>query len=141
VTVLVDTTIWSLALRRPARRLNPTQQRLVAEWRRLVEEGSAGIVGPVRQEILSGVRDADLFERLRDHLAGFDCIAIDIDDYDQAAHFYNVLRTGGVAGGAIDLLLCAVAHRWKIPIFTMDRDFDRYARHLPITLHDLPPPS
>jgi len=141
VTVLVDTTIWSLALRRPSRRLNPTQQRLVAEWRRLVEEGSAGIVGPVRQEILSGVRDADLFERLRDHLAGFDCIAIDIDDYDQAAHFYNVLRTGRVAGSAIDLLLCAVAHRWKIPIFTMDRDFDRYARHLPITLHDLPPQS
>jgi predicted nucleic acid-binding protein len=140
VRVLVDTTIWSLALRRPARALNPSQQHLVAEWRRLVENGTAAIVGPVRQELLSGVRNANVFERLRDHLAGFDCIAIGIDDYDEAARFYNRLRGRGVAGSAIDLLLCAVAHRRQMAIFTADSDFQRYARHLPITLHGVPLP-
>lgn len=137
MTVLVDTTIWSLALRRPSRRLIPSQRTLVAEWRRLVDEGTAAIVGPVRQELLSGVREEDVFERLRDHLAGFDSIAIGIDDYDEAAGFYNRLRARGVAGSAIDLLLCAVAHRRGIPIFTTDGDFPRYARHLPVTLHEV----
>jgi len=135
VTVLVDTTIWSLALRRPARRLGLEQRALVAEWRRLVEEGSAVIVGPIRQELLSGVRDTEMFERLQGHLAGFDCLAIGIADYDEAARFYNHLRARGVAGGAIDLLLCAVAHRTESPIFTTDGDFARYARHLPVSLH------
>ncbi len=135
MTVLVDTTIWSVALRRPSRRLNPAQRAIVAEWRRLAADGTAAIVGPVRQEILSGVRDPGTFNRLKEGLAGIDCISIGIDDYDQAAHFYNELRALGVAGGSVDLLICAVAHRLAIPIFTTDRDFDRYARHLEIQLH------
>ena len=137
MTVLVDTTIWSLALRRLPHRLSPSESRLVVEWRRLVEDGAAAIVGPIRQELLSGVREANVFERLREHLAGFDCIAIGIDDYDEAARFHNRLRARGVAGSATDLLLCAVAHRTGIPIFTTDRDFQRYARHLPVALHEV----
>ena len=136
MSVLVDTTIWSLALRRRSRNLGATQLRLVDEWRTLVEEGRAAIIGPIRQEILSGVRDPDVFDRLRVHLAGFDCLRIELDDHDQAARFYNRLRAAGVAGGAIDLLICAVAHRIDVAIFTTDRDFQRYARHLPIRLHE-----
>ncbi|MBY0279736.1 PIN domain-containing protein [Candidatus Binatia bacterium] len=117
--------------------MNPAQRILVAEWRRLVEDGTAAIVGPIRHEILSGVRDVAVFERLRDHLAGFDCIAIGIDDDDEAARFFDILRARGVAGGAVDLVLCAVAHRREIPIFTTDRDFERSARHLPISLHEV----
>lgn len=94
------------------------------------------IVGPIRQEILSGIREPLLFDRLRERLAGIDCIAIGIDDYDEAARFYNQLRVRGIAGGAVDLTLCAVAHRLRIPIFTTDRDFERHARHLPIVLHE-----
>ncbi len=135
MTVLVDTTIWSLALRRRARSLSPAQQILVGAWRQMVDDGTAAIIGPIRQELLSGVRDPNVFERLRVHLAGFDCIQVDLDDHDQAARFYNTLRSNGVAGGAVDLVLCAVASRNDIPIFTTDRDFDRYARHLPVSLH------
>lgn len=133
--VLVDTTVWSVALRRPAQRLGKEQRSLVTEWRRLVEEGEAAIIGPIRQEILSGVRHEDDFARLREHLAGVDCIDIRLGAYDQAAQFYNELRGRGLAGSSIDLLICAVAHRLGIPVFTTDRDFTRYARHLPITLH------
>ena len=136
MTVLVDTTVWSLALRRRPRSLSPAQERLVAEWRALVEDGRAALIGPVRQEILSGVRDVEMFERLRLHLAGFDCLEIGLEDHDQAARFYDSLRAVGVAGAAIDLAICAVAHRSDVPIFTTDRDFTRYARHLPIRLHE-----
>jgi hypothetical protein len=95
MTVLVDTTIWSLALRRRPGHLSRAQGGLVAEWRRLVEDGAAAIVGPIRQEVLSGVRDRSMFARLQVHLAGFDCIEITLDDYDQAARFYNELGRRG----------------------------------------------
>ena len=137
MTVLVDTTIWSLALRRPQHRLNQRQRTLVEEWRRLVEEGDAAIIGPIRQGILSGVKEPESFESLREHLAGIDCIAIGLEDYDEAARFYNQLRSHGVAGSAIDLILCAIAHRTRMPIFTTDRDFERYVRHLLVELHEV----
>lgn len=136
MTVLVDTTVWSLALRRRHDRLSSSQTRLVHEWRDLVLDGRAAIIGPIRQEALSGIRATDVFERLRLHLAGFDCIEIGLDDYDRAAHFYNTLQSAGVAGSAIDLLICAVASRADVPIFTTDRDFRRYAERLPIRLHE-----
>ena len=34
-----------------------------------------------------------------------------------------------------DLLICAVAVRHGLKIFTTDTDFAAYARHLPIKLH------
>lgn len=136
MTVLVDTTIWSLALRRRRATLSRDQARLVDEWRSLVLDGRAGIIGPIRQEVLSGVRSTEMFDRLRHHLAGFDCIDVGLDDYDQAACFYNTLRSAGVAGSAVHLLICAVASRADVSIFTTDRDFRRYADHLPIRLHE-----
>ncbi len=137
MTVLVDTTIWSLALRRPSQRLNPLERPLAGEWRRLVDEGLAAIIGPIRQEILSGVRETSLFQTLQERLAGIDCLAIGIDDYDEAARFYNHLRSRGVTGGSVDLVICAVGYRTDCPIFTTDRDFDLYARHLPLRLHNV----
>ena len=61
--VLVDTSVWSLALRRGAPRHDAAD-----ELRRLVGAGLAAIVGPIRQEVLSGIRDDAAFERLRDYL-------------------------------------------------------------------------
>jgi predicted nucleic acid-binding protein len=135
LSVFVDTTVWSVALRRPAHRLGKEHRFLVDEWRRLVDEGESAIIGPIRQEILSGVRHEADFARPRERLAGVDCIDIRLDDYDQAAQFYNELRGHGLARSSINLLICAVAHRFSVPIFTTDRDFTRYARHLPISLH------
>ena len=54
--VLVDTSVWSLALRRSARSLSPAEQRLTALLRELIHEGRAAMVGPVRQEILAATR-------------------------------------------------------------------------------------
>lgn len=135
--VLIDTSIWSLALRRRQRQLGAEQSQLIAEWHRLIEDGSAVITGPVRQEILSGIRSREQFDRIRDRLAGFDCPELLVEDFDQAAIFYNHLRSEGVAGGSIDLLICAIAYRHNLAIFTTDRDFDRYAQHLPIRLHSI----
>lgn len=135
MSVLIDTSIWSLALRRQQRQRNPEQNHLVAEWRRLIEEGSAVVAGPIRQEILSGIRSPEQFERIRERLSGLVCPGVRIKDHDQAAVFYNHLRSVGTTGGAIDLLICAIAYGHNFAIFTTDRDFERHARHLPIRLH------
>lgn len=134
--VLVDTTIWSLALRRRRRTLNELEQLLVLEWTRLVQSGEAVLIGPIRQEILSGIREEKSFESIRESLGDFRYLEIHPDDYDQAARFFNRCRTHGITGTAIDLLLCAVAHRFETPIFTTDPDFGYYAPHTGIRLHE-----
>ena len=93
------------------------------------------LIGPVRQEILSGVRDDSTFDRLREHLRAFDDEPLNFDDYEEAARCHNVCRRAGVAGSSVDFLLCAVALRRHAEIFTTDVDFRRYAEHLPLSLY------
>ncbi|MBI4365618.1 MAG: PIN domain-containing protein [Deltaproteobacteria bacterium] len=135
MSVLVDTPIWSLALRRHPHQLNPTEQRLIAAWVALVQEGHAYLMGPIRQELLSGIRHAREFARLRAHLAPFPDLPLITSDYECAAEFFNRCRSKGITGTPVDLLLCAIAHRFRLPIFTTDQDFARYAKRLPIRLY------
>lgn len=128
--VLVDTSVWSLALRRRAP-ANPA----VDELRRLVAHGRAAIVGPIRQELLSGIRDRAVFERLRDHLRAFPDEAITAVDFERAAECFGLCRTKGIQGSNTDFLLCAVAERYRFPILTTDDDFVKFGRVLPLRLH------
>jgi predicted nucleic acid-binding protein len=128
--VLVDTAVWSLALRRRA-----PAHPAVDELRRLVAYGRAALVGPVRQELLSGIRDRMVFERLRDHLRALPDEPLGPGDYERAAECFNLCRARGIQGSNTDFLLCAVAERHKLPILTTDRDFVAFARVLPFRLH------
>lgn len=136
MTVLVDTTIWSLALRRRAHQLSLTEKRLVESWADLVTSGRAALSGPVCQEVLSGIRSKEVFETLHEKLSSFRYLETLPGDYVLAAQFFNLCRSQGIAGSHIDMLICATAHRYGVPIFTTDPDFSGYARHLPIHLHD-----
>ena len=133
--VLVDTTIWSLALRRRREALSVAESVLVEEWTRLVRTGQAALAGPIRQELLSGIRMPATFAALQEQLGNFRYLPIAPTDYDQAASFFNDCRAAGTAATAIDMLLCSLAHRHQVPIFTNDDDFPRYAERLPIRLH------
>ena len=134
--VLVDTPIWSLALRRRDADLNPREQRLTTALRELIQDGRAQLVGPVRQELLSGVREESSFNKLRDQLRAFEQVPLDVPDYEEAARLNNQCRARGIAGSAIDFLICATAHRRNWQIFTTDRDFPRYAAVLPLKLYN-----
>ena len=59
------------------------------------------------------------------------------DDYIQAAEFYNICRKNGVQGSHIDFLICAVAVRLSVEIYTTDKDFLNYQKHLPIKLYSV----
>jgi len=133
--VLVDTPIWSLYLRRHARDLSPGQQALKTELAELIREGRAQLMGRIRQEILSGIRDDAQFRRLRDHLRPFDDVLVTTRDYEEAAQACNRCRAAGITGSSIDFLICAVAMVQHWPIFTSDHDFTRYAEPLSLQLH------
>lgn len=133
--VLVDTPIWSLALRRRKGTLHPGDRILEKELAHLLHVRRAHLIGPVRQEVLSGVREEAHFLRLRNLLRPFPEPALISEDYGLAAEYYNRCRASGVVGSATDLLICAVATRREWQIFTTDRDFSGYAHHLPIALY------
>jgi predicted nucleic acid-binding protein len=135
VKVLVDTSVWSLALRRKSEAINATEKLIVAELTELIGEGRAAIIGLVRQELLSGVKTSEQYEKLRLHLRSFDDELVDRADYEDAAKFGNQCRTKGIAVFAVDLLICAVAVKRGWAIFTTDPDFATYAKVLPVKLH------
>ena len=129
--VLVDTTVWSEALRRKSSVPSPVANELA----RLVRSGAVEIIGPIRQEILSGIRDHNQFERLRERLTPFADLRVTTSDFIDAASHYNLCMAKGVQATGVDMLICTIAIRDDLAIFTLDNDFQHYARALPIKLH------
>ena len=130
MNVLVDTPVWSLSLRRKAADLNARERLLTGTLAELIREGRVQMMGAIRQELLSGIREIERFDKLRNYLRPFSEPGIEIADYEEAANMHNLCRARGIAGSAIDFLICAVAQRRNWPIFTTDHDFDRYERVL-----------
>jgi predicted nucleic acid-binding protein len=135
MTVLVDTPVWSLALRRKAADLNARERALTGALAELIREGRVSMMGAIRQELLSGIREEERFQRLRNYLRAFEEPGIEILDYEEAARMHNLCRGRGIAGSAVDFLICAVAQRRGWHIFTTDRDFERYGRVLGLKLY------
>ncbi len=133
--VLVDTPVWSLALRRKPGALNARERWLTQALAELIREGRAQIAGVVRQELLSGIRGAEQFEKLRGYLRAFDEPRLDVRDYEEAACINIQCRARGIAGSAVDFLICAIAQRRSWQVFTADRDFERYAKVLGVGLY------
>jgi len=120
--VLVDTPIWSYALRSQ----NNKYQSEINELAFLIRDQRALIIGPIRQEILSGYSDLQKFTELKERLSYFENTPILNGDYELAAELCNNCRIKGIQGSHIDLLICAVASRLDVPIFTTDNDFRKY---------------
>jgi predicted nucleic acid-binding protein len=128
--VIVDTSVWSLALRRHTGG-ESAEARIL---RGLVVDRKVQMLGPIRQEILSGIKSPEHFRALRDRLASFPDFPLTTKDYVKAAEFFNTCRSKGIQGSNTDFLLCSVSARTAMPIFTTNRDFSVYADHLPIRL-------
>jgi predicted nucleic acid-binding protein len=133
----VDTSVWSAALRRSRGGESP----VVSELKTLIGEHRVEIIGPVRQEILSGIREESHFTRLQQHLEAFPDLALRTEDFITAASYFNLCRARGIQGSNTDFLLCSVAVRNGLAIFTTDKDFAFFAQHLPISLHQTREPQ
>ena len=138
MNILVDTSVWSLALRRSKDRT--PEDPYVQELRELIRELRVRIIGPIRQEILSGIRSQDQFNAIRMHLRMFTDLELTISDYERAAELFNILRSKGIQGSNTDFLICAIAERHKFPILTTDADFKLFQKHVHLSLH-MPRPA
>jgi len=129
--IIVDTCVWSLALRRK----KSIENEYVNELKELIKEVRVQLIGPVRQELLSGIKTKKQFNLLRDHLRSFEEIDIKSEDYELAAEYFNTARDKGIQGSNTDFLICAISTRHKMPILTTDKDFMNFQTVLPIELH------
>ncbi len=127
--VLVDTCVWSQVLRHK----NPNLE-LTKKMKDLINDGRVCIIGPIRQELLSGIPDIKQFNQLKELLSSFEDIPLKTEHFLIAAEFTNICRSKGIQGSTIDFLICAVAHSENLMICTTDNDFENYKKYLSIKL-------
>lgn len=129
--IIIDTSVWSQALRRDT----PKSDQFVDELKELIKEVRAQLIGPVRQELLSGIKSKKQFDTLKRHLQSFDDLELESEDYELAAEYLNSARQNGIQGSDTDLLICAVSTRRNMPILTTDKDFTHFQAVIPVKLH------
>jgi predicted nucleic acid-binding protein len=124
--VLVDTRTWSLLLRRrygPV--LSADEQGAVALLRDAILDRRVAIIGPIRQEVLSGVKHEAQFQRLLAALEGFPDVPLSERHFEEAARLFNLCQARGVACGSTDILICAVALLEGFDLLTSDQRLKR----------------
>lgn len=129
--VLVDTCVWSKALRHKS-----ADKEITHALKELITKGSLVIIGPVRQELLSGIAETAQFNKLKELLSPFEDVPLRTEYFLKAAELCNLCRRKGVQGSSTDFLICAVAAVENFAIFTTDKDFELYAKHLPVRLYN-----
>jgi predicted nucleic acid-binding protein len=132
--VLVDTPLWSLALRRRAVDLGSEERRFTQTLYELIRESRVQLLGVTRQEVLSGIREETQFLKIRNSLRAFEDVPLAVEDYESAAEISNQCRKKGIVGSPIDMLICAASLRHRWAIFSTDLDFLHYAKVAPIEL-------
>ncbi len=128
--VIVDTSIWSLALRRKKNQ----DYNEVLQLEKLIDNYQTVMLGVIRQEILSGIKEESQFKILKEYLRAFPDYDVTTQDHETAAEFFNICRKKGFQASNTDYLICAVAVNNNFEIFTNDKGFDLLKKHLPLKL-------
>lgn len=129
--IACDTSALSQFLRRSSSGTNEIARNVEI----LIESNQLALFGIVRQEILSGIKLPEHFERIEQATQALPIFCADNDDHTTAAKFFNVCRSKGIQGSPIDFLICAMAVRRRFPIYTTDPDFGLYEPLIPIELY------
>jgi predicted nucleic acid-binding protein len=131
VSLFVDTSVWSLALRRDAPASTPEVRGLT----RAIEAGDQILTtGLVLQELLQGFAGPRSREQILDRFAALPLLVPERRDHVGAAELRNLCRRGGIQIGTIDALLAQLCIRHDLTMLTTDRDFHRMAGHCPLKL-------
>jgi predicted nucleic acid-binding protein len=127
VILVVDTSVWSLLLRRKNYdRNHPLVQKLRSCLER---QDGIFLIGPILQEILDGIQEEVQFYKLTEYFSVFPLLEMDRQDYVEASRLRNHCRSKGVQAGPIDFLIAAACIRWNYPLLTADGDFTLIAKH------------
>lgn len=131
MTLLVDTSVWSLALRRDAPEDMPEVEALKAA---LLGGEAIVTTGLVMQELLQGFSGPKAFTQIIERFAALPLIAPDREDHIAAAELRNTCRRKGVQMGTIDALLAQICIRHGLILLTTDQDFVHAARHCALSV-------
>ena len=136
--IVVDTSVWSLALRR-ARADVPPHPAVVLLKELIAQEADLCIPGIVLQEVLSGVRHQAQFDKLRAALHPFSVEPASEDVHVRAAEMFNACQRAGVSATAIDCLIAATAERLQAKVLAVDGDYQHIATVVPLEIVDWAP--
>ncbi len=129
--VIVETSVWSLALQRRNPVDNPETEALIE----LIGKGTAIMIGPVRQEILSGVRYTVQFDRLKSALSAFPDERVKSNDFVEAARICNKCLDSGIVIGNTTCLIGAIAIAREMEILTIDQEFQKLTSIVKVPLY------
>jgi len=127
VNLVVDTSVWSLVLRRP--RVDESNPSVRAFRAHVEANDGIFLIGNILQELLDGLRDKKDFERLLSLLDPFPILGLGRETYVAAAELRQRCRSRGVQVGPIDCLIAAACIQESYPLLTADRDFVNLAKH------------
>jgi hypothetical protein len=131
MSLLVDTSVWSLALRRDG---SPGQPEVRALADALAGADAVVTTGLVLQELLQGFNGPRSVAAIVERFQALPLIHPDRQDHIVAAEVRNVCRRSGVQIGTIDALLIQVCGRHDLTLLTTDQDFVHAARYVPVKL-------
>lgn len=130
MNVLVETSVWSLALRRDA----ATAPEVALLARALKMGDTVLTTGLILQELLQGFEGPRASDQIMRHFAVLPFIAPDVQDHVEAAKLRNLCRRKGVQVGTIDALIAQLCIRHELQLLSSDRDFRHIAKHVPLVL-------
>lgn len=126
MNLFVDTSVWSLALRRDDS--PPTPE--VKELRRALERGDIVVTtGLILQELLQGFTGPRARKEIIDRFGALPLLPPDREDHIEAADLRNRCRRAGIQIGTIDALLARLCIRHQLAMLTMDQDFVLASSH------------
>jgi len=123
--VLVDTSVWSLALRKKGPSAHTTVEKLTSL---LQEDEDVVLTGMILQEILQAFRSDSSFRRVARHLEPFPLLELERRDFIAAASLHRDCVSTGVSVSTADCRIAAAAIRHDCLLLTADKDFERIAR-------------
>ncbi len=135
MSLLVDTSVWSLAFRRDT----PPDLPEIGALQAALERGDSIIsTGLVLQELLQGFSGPKARASLLDRFSALPFVSPDRQDHVDAAELRNRCRRKGVQLGTIDALLAQLCIRHELLLLSADRDFANAARHCPLRVWKAP---
>jgi predicted nucleic acid-binding protein len=131
LSLFVDTSVWSLALRRDSPDESPAARALM----RAIESGETLLTtGLVLQELLQGFSGPKARAQILDRFSAVPLLVSDREDHIAAAALRNVCRRAGIQVGTIDALLAQLCIRHDLTMLSTDNDFKRIAGHCALKL-------
>ncbi|MDH3279691.1 MAG: PIN domain-containing protein [Gammaproteobacteria bacterium] len=132
--LLVDTSVWSLALRRDQPK--PTPEVLELKRALLAGDSIYG-TGLILQELLQGFTKPKAHKQIVKHFSVLPFLVPDRSDHIEAAEVRNRCRRSGVQAGTIDALLAQLCIRHDLEMLTTDSDFRHISEIVPLQVWTL----